>query len=177
MAKKLRKMLGDVNAPEVIALIELIDTQSKATICKWCMDYAEAHILPIFEKRRPDDGRPRKALNAARDYLEGKVKFPVVKDIILNQCHRAARELDSDPAAQAAARACGQGSAVVHTLSHSLGLYFYGAAAVAYDRIGTEGTTGEYEEIAREVCADLTAALQAVSIAGEPNPAKIKWHC
>lgn len=46
MAKKLQKLLGDVNAPEVAALMELIDTQSKATICKCCMDYAEAHILP-----------------------------------------------------------------------------------------------------------------------------------
>ena len=95
----------------------------------------------------------------------------------MNQCHAAARELDCDPAAQAAARTCGQGSAVVHTLSHSLGLYFYGAAAVAYDRIGTGGTAEEYDEIAGEVCTDLTAALQAVAIADEPNPAKIKWYC
>jgi hypothetical protein len=141
------------------------------------MDYAEAHILPIFEKRCPGDDRPRNALNAARDYLDGKVKFPIVKDIILNQCHAAARELDSDPAAQAAARACGQGSAVVHTLSHSLGLYFYGAAAVAYDRVGTNGTAEEYDKIATEVCADLITALQTVAIADEQNPAKIKWHC
>ncbi|NLT48229.1 MAG: hypothetical protein GXX92_07415 [Clostridiales bacterium] len=177
MAKEHRKMLGDVNAPEVQALIQLINTQSKGTICKWCIDYAETHILPIFEKRYPNDDRPRKALNAARDYLDGKVKFPIVKDIILNQCHAAARELDSDPASQAAARACGQGASVVHTLSHSLGLYFYGSAAVAYDRIGTGGTAEEYDEIAREVCADLTATLQAVAIVDEPNPAKIKWHC
>lgn len=177
MAKKLRKMLGDVNAPETVALMELIDSQSKATICKWCLDYAEAHILPIFEKRCPNDDRPHNALKAARDYLDGKVKFVIVKDIILNQCHAAARELDSDPAARAAARACGQGSAVVHTLSHSLGLYFYGAAAVAYDRIGIGGTADEYEKIATEVCTDLITSLQTVAIAGEPNPAKIKWHC
>ncbi|MCQ1531765.1 putative immunity protein [Lutispora saccharofermentans] len=176
MAKKIRKMLGDVNAPEVAALMRLIDTQSKATICKWCMDYAEAHILPIFERRRPGDGRPRNALNAARDYLDGKVKFPVVKNIILNECHAAARELDSDPAAQAAARACGQSSAVVHTLSHSLGLYFYGAAAVAYDRVGTDETAEVYDRIAKEVCADITAALRTIAVENEPNPAKIKWR-
>jgi len=177
MVMKLRKMLGDVNSPEVIALMKLIDTQSKPTIRKWCIDYTEIHILPIFEKRSAGDDRPRNALKAARDYLDGKVKFPIVKDIILNQCHAAARELDSDPAAQAAARACGQGSAVVHTLSHSLGLYFYGVAAVAYDRIGTGGTAEEYDKIAKEVCADLTTALQTVAIEDEPNPAKIKWHC
>lgn len=177
MAKKLRKMLGDVNAPGAVALMHLIDTQSKATICNWCIDYAEANVLPIFEKYCPNDDRPRSALNAAREYLDGKVKFPVVKNIILNECHAAARELEANPAAQAAARACGQGSAVVHTLSHSIGLYFYGAAATAYDRLGLNATDAEYNAVAEEVCADMTAALQAIAVAEEPNPAKIKWNC
>lgn len=177
MAKKIRKMLGDVNAPGAVALMRLIDTQSKETICKWCMDYAETRILPIFEQHCPGDNRPRNALNAARDYLDGKVEFPAVKNIILNECHAAARELDSDPAAQAAARACGQGSAVVHTLSHSIGLYFYGAAAVAYDRVGLNETAEMYHRIAEAFCADMTAALQAIAVEDEPNPAKIKWTC
>lgn len=34
MAKKLRKMLGDVNASEVVALMRLIDTQGKTITCK-----------------------------------------------------------------------------------------------------------------------------------------------
>lgn len=177
MAKKLRKMLGDVNALSMIALMRLINTQSKATTCKWCMGYAEAHILPIFEKRCPGDNRPRSALNAARDYLDGKVKFPMVKNIILNECHAAARGLDTDPAAQAAARAVGQASAVVHTLSHSIGLYFYGAATIAYDRVGLGETAEVYNRIAEEICIDMTAALQAIAVESEPNPAKIKWSC
>lgn len=177
MTKKLRKMYGDINAPSTIALMRLIDTQSKATICTWCMDYAQAHILPIFEKHCPNDARPRNALNVARDYLDGKVKFPVVKNIILNECHAAARELEDHPAAQAAARACGQGSAVVHTLSHSIGLYFYGAAAIAYDRVGLNETAEMYHKIAEEVCADMTAALQLLAVEDEPNPAKVKWGC
>ena len=170
-------MLGDVNTPSCVALRELIDTQSKDTIRKWCLGYAENKILPIFEKHCSDDDRPRKAVNAAHDYLNGKVKFPVVKNIILNECHAAARELDNDPVAQAAARAVGQGSAVVHTLTHSLGLFFYAAAAVAYDRVGLEASDEVYAEIAEEVCLDYTAALRAVAVADEPNPAKLKWNC
>ena len=177
MSKKLRKMLGDVNAPSAVALRELIDTQSKDTIRKWCLDYAEIKILPIFEKHCPNDDRPRSAVNAAHEYLDGKVKFPVVKNIILNECHQAARELDGNPIAQAAARAVGQGSAVVHTLTHSLGLFFYAAAAVAYDRIGIEATEEEYAEIAEEVCLDYTDALRAVAVENEPKPAKINWNC
>ena len=177
MHKKLRKMLGDVNAPSCVALRNLIDTQSKDTIRKWCLAYAEEKLLPVFEKHCPGDERPRNAVNAARAYLDGKVKFPVVKNIILNECHAAARELDANPIAQAAARAVGQGSAVVHTLTHSLGLYFYAAAAVAYDRIGLEATDDAYSAIAEEVCLDYTGALRAVAVEDEPSPAKLKWNC
>jgi hypothetical protein len=177
MPKKLRKTLGDVKSPTVLALKDLIDTQSKETIRKWCLDYAEAKMLPIFEKYYPEDDRPRNAVKAAHDYLDGKVKFPVVKNIILNECHAAARKLDDAPIAQAAARAVGQGSAVVHTLAHSLGLYFYAAAAVAYDRIGLTATEEEYAAIAEEVCLDYTDALRAVAVENEPNPAKLKWNC
>jgi hypothetical protein len=177
MPRKLRKTLGDVNAPSVIALKDLIDTQSKGTIRKWCLGYAEDNLLPLFEKHCPGDDRPRNAVNAAHDYLDGKVRFPVVKNIILNECHQAARELDSNPTAQAAARAIGQGSAVVHTLTHSLGLFFYAAAAVAYDRIGLEATDEAYAEIAEEVCLDYKDALLAIAVDGEPNPAKLKWNC
>jgi len=177
MSKKIRKTLGDVNAPSCIALRDLIDTQSKDTIRMWCLAYAENKILPIFEKRRPGDCRPRNAVNAAHAYLDGKVKFPVVKNIILNECHAAARELDADPVAQAAARAVGQGSAVVHTLTHSLGLYFYAAAAFAYDHLGLDAADEAYAAIAEEVCLDYANALRAVAVEDELNPAKLKWNC
>ena len=177
MSKKLRKTLGDVNALSTIALRDLIDTQSKDTIRRWCLEYADKKLLPIFEKYCPDDNRPRNAVNAARDYLNGKVKFPVVKNIILNECHQAARELDNNPVAQAAARGVGQGSAVVHTLTHSLGLFFYAAAAIAYERVGFDATDEVYATIAEEVCLDYTAALRKIAVANEPNPAKLKWNC
>lgn len=131
MSKKLRKMLGSADSPYIVSLMRLIETQSKATIANWCMDYCEVRILPIFEKYCPGDNRPRNAIAASRDWFDGKKKLPEVKDIILNQCHAAARELNDNPAAQAAARACGQASACFHTPTHSLGLAFYGAAAIA----------------------------------------------
>jgi hypothetical protein len=174
---KLRKTLGEVYSPACIALRDLIDTQNKDTIRSWCLDYAEDKLLPLFEKYRPGDDRPRAAVNAARDFLAGRVKFPVVKDIILNQCHAAARELDSEPIAQAAARAVGQGTSVVHALTHCLGLYFYAAAAVAYDRVGLNAAADVYAQIAEEVCLDYTAALKAIAVENEPKPAKLKWNC
>jgi hypothetical protein len=162
MSKKLRKMLGDRDAPCTQSLLSLIDTQSKATICKWCIDYAEAIVLPIFEKRRPGDNRPRNALNAARDYLDGKIKFPEAKNIIW---YAAARGADDDPVAQAAENTAGQAASVVRYPSrwHAIAVYFYGAAAIAYDRLGLKASDEEYNAVAEEVCADMTAALRAVA--------------
>lgn len=64
------------------SLMRLIETQSKATIDGWCVSYAEKHFLPIYEKSFPEDARPTAALNAARDWLDGKVKLPAVKKLI-----------------------------------------------------------------------------------------------
>lgn len=175
--KPVRKMLGSADSPHILSLMRLIETQSKATIAKWCLDYTETEILPIFERRCPDDDRPRRALNASRDWFEGKKKLPEVKSIILNECHAAARELQNDPAAQAAARACGQAAACFHTPTHSLGLAFYGAAAIAYDRVGTGETAAFYDAIAAEECTKMEAALRTIAVSDEPNPAKINWRC
>lgn len=174
---KPRKMLGDWREPYIQSLMRLIETQSKATIAKWCMDYAEVYILPIYLKHHPADNRPQTALAAARDWFEGRKKLPEVKHIILNECHAAAREAEDNPAAQAAARACGQASACFHTPTHSLGLAFYGAAAIAYDRVGVAETPDVYNRIAAEECAKMEAALRAVAVENEPNPAKISWNC
>jgi hypothetical protein len=177
MSRKLRKTFGDANAPSVIALMRLIETQSKTTIANWTLDYAERKLLPLFDKHRPDDGRPARAISAAHEWLDGKVKLPYVKHIILNECHAAARELDNNPVAQAAARAIGQSAGSIHAAPHSLGVYFYAAAAVAYDRLGLAASEAEYNTVAEEVCADYTAALRAVAVENEPNPAKCKWNC
>ena len=174
---KLRKMLGKADSPYIVSLVRLIETQSKQTLADWCLSYTENYILPIFEKQCPGDLRPRSALAAARDWLAGKIKFNTVKQIILNECHAAARELDGNPIAQAAARTCGQAAAVIHTPTHSLGMVFYGSAAIAYDRVGLEQTPEVYDSIAAEECAKMETALRKIARPNEPNPAKINWNC
>jgi len=175
--KKLRKMLGKYDDEHILELMKLIETQSKETIANWCMDYAEKNILPIYKKYYPDDNRPQIALDASRDWFKGFKKLPEVKDIILNQCHRAAREAEDNPAAQAAARTLGQAAACFHTPTHSLGLAFYGGAAVAYDKLGLEATEEQYQKVAREEVLKMTEALKKVAVNDEPNKAKLKWYC
>lgn len=174
---KYRKMLNDINAPYLQSLMRLIETQSKMTIAGWCIDYAEKHILPIYEKSCAGDKRPQNALTAARDWIAGKVKLPYVKNIILNECHAAARELDDNPAAQAAARTCGQAAATIHAPTHSLGLALYGALAIAYDKLGTDAEWNALLSVAAGECAKMESALQAVAVVDELNPAKLNWNC
>ena len=174
---KYRKMLSDINAPYLQSLMKLIETQNKTILANWCLDYAEAHILPIYEKHLHGDDRPRRAMDAARDWQDGKVKLPYVKNIILNECHAAARELDANPTAQAAARTCGQAAACIHTPTHSLGLALYGALAVAYDKLGIDADWDALVSAAAEECGKMESALRAVAVENEPNPAKINWNC
>ena len=47
---------------------------SKRVASQLAIEFAE-QALPIFEKRRPNDERPRKAIQAARDYLDGKISL------------------------------------------------------------------------------------------------------
>ncbi len=173
---KLRKMLGKVDSPYILSLMRLIETQSKSTIANWCIGYTEHNILPICEKLYPEDKRPRNALNCARDWLDGKIKLPVARRIILD-CHAAAREFETEPAAQASARAVGQAASVIHVVTHSLGMAFYGAAAIAYDRVGLNQSAELYDQIAADECAKMEAALRSIAVENEPNPAKIKWNC
>lgn len=171
-----RKTLGNLSSPCYTALMRLIETQSKPIIVTWCVDYAEKHFLPIYEQAYPGDRRPHEALEAAREWLAGKIKLPAAKEKIL-AAHAAAREAEGSHAAQAAARAIAQAASSIHAPTHSLGMACYGAAAAAYDRVGTSETAEVYGLLATEECGKMEAALRAVAVENEQNPAKINWRC
>lgn len=173
---KLRKMLGAADSPYILSLMSLIETQSKTTIGDWCVDYAEKYILNIYEKAFPEDDRLRLAVEAYRSYRKGELKLPELKKAAALTV-QAAKEAEKNPAAQAAARTIGQAIGAVCTPTHSLGLAFYGAAAIAYDRVGLEEKPEVYDQIAAQECAKMEEALRACMVENEKNPAKIKWYC
>ena len=176
MPKTYRKMLTDWQAPYIMSILKLIETQSKTTIVSWCIDYCQMRLLPIYEAAVTDDSRPRAAITAARDWLSGKIKLPEAKKIIL-ECHAAAREVPDNPTAQAAARAIGQCASTIHAPTHSAGLMFYGALAVAYDTLGIDASWDEILKVARAECIRMEDALRDIAVEGESNPAKINWNC
>ncbi|HMM05656.1 MAG TPA: hypothetical protein PKD52_03175 [Clostridiales bacterium] len=176
MSPKPRKMLNDWNAPYIQSLMKLIETQNKTTLANWAVDYSEQVILPLYRKDYPNDLRPQNALKAARQWLSGGIKLPQAKKAIL-ACHATAREAEGNPVAQAAARAIGQCASTIHSARHCIGLAFYGALAVAYDRLGTEATWEQLEQCAAKECERMEGALRAVAVDNEANPAKIDWKC
>jgi hypothetical protein len=109
----------------------------------WAAACAE-HVLHFFEEARPDDGRPRQAIEQIHAWTRG--------EITMRQAHKAAfvanaaaRELSG--AAKFAALAAGQAVAVAHVAAHELG-----AAAYAIRAAQAAAPEGEREQAGRQEC-------------------------
>ncbi len=101
----------------------------------WAADCA-AHVLDEFERVRPDDGRPRHAIELGRAWARGEVSWWEARTAA-GHANAAARDLRG--AARHAAYAAGQAAAVGHVAAHELGAAAYAiraaqAAASAEER-------------------------------------------
>ena len=171
---KPRKTLCYSDAPYVISLMRLIETQSKPTIINWCVDYVEARYLPIWEKYFPDDHTPHIALDMAHKWLRGEVKIQEVRGITWDAWD-AARAKSAPAAVEAAAAAIANAVLTCHVATHSIRVAFYGSAAVAYNCLGESATDEDYDAVAAEETARFEAALRTIAVPDEPNPMPCKW--
>lgn len=89
-----------------------------------------SRVLPIFEKERPKDRRPRQAIKAIKDWAQGRRKLSMaeVRKLSLN-AQAAARQTKSD-AARFAARAAGQAVATWHVPTHAMAVPYYVCKAI-----------------------------------------------
>jgi hypothetical protein len=92
----------------------------------WAAICAE-HVLPLFESMRPDDPRPRQAIEAARAWTRGELKMMETR-AFGGHAMGAARDLSG--AARYAAYAAGQAAVVAHVAAHELGAAAYAIKAV-----------------------------------------------
>lgn len=92
----------------------------------WAASCAE-HVLPLFEAARPDDPRPRQAIEAARAWVRGELPMMQAR-AAGGHAMGAARDLSG--AARHAAYAAGQAGAVAHVAAHDLGAAAYAIKAV-----------------------------------------------
>ena len=86
-------------------------------------------VLPLFEKERPNDDRPRKAVESLKDWAEGTKKLGMkeVRKLSLD-AHAAARDAKTG-AARFAAHAAGQAVATWHVPTHALAAFGYAGRA------------------------------------------------
>ena len=96
-------------------------------------------VLKFFEKERPNDTRPRDAIEAIKGWAEDRrtLGMKEVRKLSLD-AHAAAREVRSD-AAKFAAHAAGQAVATWHVPTHALGAFGYAGRAVTANKNKSSG--------------------------------------
>ncbi|MFI7213181.1 putative immunity protein [Micromonospora maritima] len=92
----------------------------------WAAVCAE-HVLPLFEAVRPEDPRPREAIERVRAWARGEVTMTSSRTAG-GHAMGAARPLRG--AARHAAYAAGQAAVVAHVAAHELGAAAYAIKAV-----------------------------------------------
>jgi hypothetical protein len=100
----------------------------------WAAACAE-HVLPLFESGRPDDRRPRQAIDAARAWVRGDLPMMQAR-AAGGHAMGAARDLTGAP--RFAAYAAGQAAVVAHVAEHDLGAAAYAIRAAAAAPAGDE---------------------------------------
>jgi hypothetical protein len=101
----------------------------------WAADCAE-HVLPLFKRVRPEDDRPRRAIDLGRAWARGEITWAEARTAA-GHANAAARDLTG--AARHAAYAAGQAAAVGHVAAHELGAAAYAIRAVRAAATADEG--------------------------------------
>jgi hypothetical protein len=109
----------------------------------WAASCAE-HVLHLFESARPEDARPREAIEHARAWVRGEVPMMQAR-AAGGHAMGAARDLRG--AARHAAYAAGQAAVVAHVAAHELG-----AAAYAIKATRAAAPKGDGEAAGRLEC-------------------------
>jgi hypothetical protein len=108
----------------------------------WAAACAE-HVLHFFEEVRPEDPRPRQAIELARAWTRGEIRMTDARNAA-GHANAAARDLAGAP--RFAAYAAGQAAAVAHVAAHELGAAAYAVrAARAAAPAGEEDLAGQLE--------------------------------
>jgi hypothetical protein len=95
----------------------------------WAAECAE-HILHIYEDTRPDDDRPRRAIDATRAWVKGEIKMTQAKEYS-GAAYAAAREIKGvSEAARIAALSAHKAAVVAHVAAHELGAAAYAIRSV-----------------------------------------------
>ena len=136
-------ILPPVPDPRLVTLRRggLLSDDDHRLLALWAADCAE-HVLPLFERVRPDDARPREALAHVRAWVRGEARMMPTR-AAGGHAMGAARDLRGAP--RFAAYAAGQAACVAHVAAHDLG-----AAAYAVKAVRAAAPAGTAEAAGRE---------------------------
>jgi hypothetical protein len=109
----------------------------------WAATCAE-HVLHLFESVRPEDGRPREAIEQVRAWSRGEIRMSQARAA---GGHAMAAARDLRGAGRFAAFAAGQAAVVAHVAAHELG-----AAAYAIKAARAAAPEGDSESAGRLEC-------------------------
>ncbi|GAA1739771.1 hypothetical protein GCM10009809_39040 [Isoptericola hypogeus] len=148
----------------------LTDTDHRL-LAEWAVVCA-AHVLPLFEGERPQDPRPREALDVARAWIRGEVPMKVAHRTAF--VANAAGRGQADPV-KFAALAAGQAVAVAHVAAHDLGAAAYAirAATAAAPAGDAEAARLRERDWQREL---IPAGLRELVLEDQLNRSPICWN-
>ena len=121
-------ILSKVPDPRLVTIRRggLLTDADHHLLALWAAVCAE-HVLPLFEAVRPEDRRPREAIDHARAWARGEVRMMRAR-AAGGHAMGAARDLRGAP--RFAAYAAGQAAVVSHVAAHDLGAAAYAIKAV-----------------------------------------------
>jgi hypothetical protein len=136
----------------------------------WAATCAE-HVLGLFEAERPDDPRPRQAIEKARAWARGEITMTESRTSA-GKANAAARDLSG--ASRHAAYAAAQAAAVAHVAAHELG-----AVAYAIKAARAAAQNGDSERAGRLECQwqrdQLPEAIRELVLDDERLRNRICW--
>jgi hypothetical protein len=136
----------------------------------WAAICAE-HVLPLIERERPGDDRPRRAIEAARAWARGELSVNESKKSAW-EANNAAREAEG--AAKLAALSAGQTAAVPHVAAHDLGAAAYAIRAAMAAADVTEKERDGRREWEWQI-AQLPTDLRDLVLEDQRNRNEICW--
>jgi hypothetical protein len=148
-------ILSKVRDPRLVTIRRggTLTDEDHHLLALWAASCAE-HVLELFESVRPDDPRPREAIEHARAWVRGEVAMMTAR-AAGGHAMGAARDLRGAP--RHSAYAAGQAGAVAHVATHDLG-----AAAYAIKAVQAAAPSGQGEAAGRLECRWQRDQLPAV---------------
>jgi hypothetical protein len=165
-------ILPEVRDPRLVTIRRggTLTDDDHCLLALWSAACAE-HVLPLFEAARPDDARPRRAIEAVRAWTLGEV--PMMQARAAGG-HAMAAARDLRGASRHAACAAGQAAVVAHVAEHDLG-----AAAYAIRAAVAAAPTSEVDAIRAQECRwqrdQLPEPVRALVLADQQRRNHLCW--